>query len=504
VWKKRKLAEVEQIIQDCLGLFISASADNYWIARGQHVDAAFELVNRSNMQIEVQKIVSGDLALDSTVSILLNQNQSVHFNGKFKIRSSKSYSDPYWIKEPHSVGLFTVADPHMIGQPENIPAIMFTFDLKIAGTAMRITRPLQYKWTDRVKGEQVRPMEVVPPVFVNLDNHVLIFSDLEPKDVSVTIKSSSESELSGNLTLKLPVGWRSEPTSIGFKLSTRGEEDTKHFKVFPAQQEVTATLLASAEIDGKKFSQSVQLINYDHIPIQTVLPRAEAKLVRVNIKKEGQVIGYVSGAGDEVPAALRTMGYEVWEMKNEEVTQENLKRVDAVVLGIRALNANERIPFLMTELLKYVKEGGTMVVQYNTNGGLDKTDFSPYPISVSRARVTDEEATVRYLEPDHMVLTTPNKITDKDFEGWVQERGLYFPGKWDAHYDAILSMNDKGDEPQDGSLLVAKYGQGYYIYTGLSFFRELPEGVSGAYKLFANLVSAGKSSKPQTARADKE
>jgi LmbE family N-acetylglucosaminyl deacetylase len=504
VWKKRKLAEVEQIIQDCLGLFISASADNYWIAPGQHVDAAFELVNRSNMQIEVQKIVSGDLALDSTVSILLNQNQSVHFNGKFKIRSSKSYSDPYWIKEPHSVGLFTVADPHMIGQPENIPAIMFTFDLKIAGTAMRITRPLQYKWTDRVKGEQVRPMEVVPPVFVNLDNHVLIFSDLEPKDVSVTIKSSSESELSGNLTLKLPVGWRSEPTSIGFKLSTRGEEDTKHFKVFPAQQEVTATLLASAEIDGKKFSQSVQLINYDHIPIQTVLPRAEAKLVRVNIKKEGQVIGYVSGAGDEVPAALRTMGYEVWEMKNEEVTQENLKRVDAVVLGIRALNANERIPFLMTELLKYVKEGGTMVVQYNTNGGLDKTDFSPYPISVSRARVTDEEATVRYLEPDHMVLTTPNKITDKDFEGWVQERGLYFPGTWDAHYDAILSMNDKGDEPQDGSLLVAKYGQGYYIYTGLSFFRELPEGVSGAYKLFANLVSAGKSSKPQTARVDKE
>jgi hypothetical protein len=198
------------------------------------------------------------------------------------------------------------------------------------------------------------------------------------------------------------------------------------------------------------------------------------------------------------------MGYEVWEMKNEEVTQENLKRVDAVVLGIRALNANERIPFLMTELLKYVKEGGTMVVQYNTNGGLDKTDYSPYPIGVSRARVTDEDATVRYLEPDHMVLTTPNKITDKDFEGWVQERGLYFPGTWDAHYDAILSMNDKGDEPQDGSLLVAKYGQGYYIYTGLSFFRELPEGVSGAYKLFANLVSAGKSSKPQTARVDKE
>jgi hypothetical protein len=207
------------------------------------------------------------------------------------------------------------------------------------------------------------------------------------------------------------------------------------------------------------------------------------------------------GAGDEVPAALRTMGYEVWEMKNEEVTAENLKKCDAVVLGVRAINVNTRIPFMMNDLLDYVKQGGTMVVQYNTTGDLETEKFSPYPLTLSRDRVTEEDSEVRLINPAHPLLNTPNKITQKDFEGWVQERGLYYPNKWDPSFEALLSMNDKGEKPRDGSLLVSKYGEGYYVYTGLSFFRELPEGVPGAFKLFANLVSAGKATrKPESAK----
>ena len=265
---------------------------------------------------------------------------------------------------------------------------------------------------------------------------------------------------------------------------------------------MTTSLQAIAEIDGKQYDQSMLMINYDHIPVQTLLPRAEAKVVRLNLKKEGGLIGYIKGAGDDLPAALRNMGYEVWEMKNVEVTPENLKRLDAVVLGVRALNTNDRIRFFMGDLMDYVKNGGTMITQYNTNFDLelDLDKIAPYPLTLSRDRVTEENSEVRILKADHPALTYPNKITVKDFEGWVQERGLYFPDKWDPNFDALLSLNDTGEQPRNGSLLVAKYGSGHYVYTGLSFFRELPEGVAGAYRLFANLASLGKNKKPETAK----
>lgn len=223
----------------------------------------------------------------------------------------------------------------------------------------------------------------------------------------------------------------------------------------------------------------------------------------MNLKKEGAVVGYIRGAGDDIPGSLRNLGYEVWEMKNEEITPANLKKVDAVVLGVRALNTNERIRYIMPDLLNYVREGGTMIVQYNTSNDLeiDKDKFSPYPLTLSRDRVTEENSEVRILKPEHPVLNFPNKITAKDFEGWVQERGLYYPSAWGEQFDAVLSMNDKGEPARNGSLLVAKYGEGHYVYTGLSFFRELPEGVPGAYKLFTNIVSLGKPKKPEAVKA---
>jgi hypothetical protein len=258
-----------------------------------------------------------------------------------------------------------------------------------------------------------------------------------------------------------------------------------------------------AELGDKSFDYGIQTINYDHIPPQLLLPKATSRIARIDLKKEGAVVGYIHGAGDDIPSALRNMGYDVWEMKSEEITSENLKRLDAVVMGIRALNTNDRIKFVMNDLLEYVKNGGTLVVQYNNNFGLETDQFSPYPLTLSRDRVTEEDSEVRFLSANHAVLNTPNKITSSDFHGWVQERGLYFPGKWDEHFTAILSMNDRSEKPMDGSLLVAPYGNGYYVYTGLSFFRELPEGVPGAYKLFANIVSLGKS-KPQESTSAKK
>jgi len=325
-----------------------------------------------------------------------------------------------------------------------------------------------------------------------------MFSDDQPRDVNVRVKSSSEKEMKGTLKLQLPPDWHSEPMSAFFELNARGEERMLNFKVYPGKSEMTSTIRSVAEVDEKTYDRAIETINYDHIPIQTFLPKAEAKVARINLKKEGHLIGYIPGAGDDIPTALRTMGYEVWEMKPEEINRENLKRVDAVVLGIRALNVHDRIRYFMPVLMEYVRLGGALVVQYNTNGRLETDNFAPFPITLSRERVTDENAEVRILRPDHPLLTTPNKLSEKDFEGWVQERGLYFPDKWDSNYEVLLSMNDPGEAPKDGGLLITKYGEGHYIYTGLSFFRQLPEGVPGAYKLFANLVSMGKSKKPKS------
>jgi hypothetical protein len=231
-------------------------------------------------------------------------------------------------------------------------------------------------------------------------------------------------------------------------------------------------------------------INYNHIPKQSVLSSSQAKIVRLNIKKVGNKIGYIKGAGDAVPESLRQIGYEVTLLNPTEINAVNLQRYDAIVLGIRAYNVVAELKFKQKYLLAYVEKGGNLVVQYNTNRGVDVA--APFSLQLSRDRVTDEFAEVRILEESHPVLNYPNKITPNDFENWVQERGLYFPDSWSKEYTPILSMNDTGESAKNGSLLIAKYGKGNYIYTGLSFFRELPAGVSGAYKLFANILAVGK------------
>jgi len=500
VWRSRKLKETEQLIRDCAGLFMEATANHFWASPGQKVTMKLEVINRSGASVILDKIQNESLALDSSFSLPLKNNSLITFKSTKNIFNDKPYSSPYWLKEKHSQGLFTVNDKSLIGKPENDPAILININFSVQGESMSFQVPLIYKWTDPVKGELSRPFEVVPPLFINFSQPVYVFADASSKKINVLVKSASSASRKGSLKLDLPAGWRTEPSFFDFEMKQQGEEQTFTFMVFPGQQELDGNMNAIVESEGKKFSNSLLTIQYDHIPVQTLLPLSQAKVVRMNLKKEGSVIGYIRGAGDDIPGSLRNLGYEVWEMKNEEVTAANLKKVDAVVLGVRALNTNERIRFFMPDLLNYVKEGGTMIVQYNTNNDLeiDTDKFSPFPITLSRERVTEENSEVRLIKPEHPVLNFPNKISTKDFEGWVQERGLYYPSAWGEQFEAILSMNDKGEPARQGSLLVAKYGEGHYVYTGLSFFRELPEGVSGAYKLFTNMVSLGKPGKPVT------
>lgn len=504
VWKTKKLQEVNQLIQDCAGLYVEVLADQYWVSPGQPVLATFEVINRSSASLSLTSIASKNLEYDTTLSATLKNNVPLAFKSKRKLTEQVDFSGPYWLNKPHSLGLFTIPNSSFVGKPENDPSVTLQFTFLVNGEKLTIPVPLIYKWTDPVKGELSRPFEIVPPVFTNLSKSVYLFKDEQPQSVAVLLKSTVDG-INGTVKLTLPEGWKSEPAAIPFELKKRNEEKQVTFVVTPGKEEIKSTVRAVAEVGGKQYDVSVQTIQYDHIPVQTLQPKAEEEIVRINLKKEGAVIGYIKGAGDDVPTALRNMGYEVWEMKNEEVTEANLQKVDAVVLGVRAINTNDRIRYFMPTLLNYVKAGGTLVTQYNTNFDyeIDKDQFAPFPLTLSRDRVTEENSEVRILKPEHPALNFPNKITATDFEGWVQERGLYFPSTWDTNYEALLSMNDAGEPAKNGSLLVAKYGEGYYVYTGLSFFRELPEGVSGAYKLFANLVSLGKPKKLEKTKVKK-
>jgi LmbE family N-acetylglucosaminyl deacetylase len=504
IWKERKTKEVDNIIQDCLGLYVDATADYYFASPGSQVNASLEIINRSPIDIEFTGVSSKQLSMDSSFRTKLPYNKVISVKTQKNVSGDVGYSGPYWLKKSHSEGLFTVEDERLIGSPQAPAPISFDFAFNILGETITISDAVDFKTTDPVKGELSRPVEVTPPVFVSLSKPVFVFANSSTKEVEVSIKSTVNSVVKGNLHLTAPAGWKVDPISSPFELMKRGDEYKALFKVSPQAIEQEGFLEAVAVVNGENYNRSITEINYDHIPVQTLMPTAISKVIRINLQKEGTVVAYIKGAGDDVPDALRNMGYEVWEMKDDEITSANLKRVDAVVLGIRLFNTSKRVKFYMPLLLDYVKNGGTLISQYNTysrfnggNFGLEIEQFAPYELTLSGDRVTEENSEVRILKPDHPLLNYPNAITPKDFQGWVQERGLYYPGKWDPKFEALLSMNDTNEKPKDGGLLVANYGSGQYIYTGLSFFRELPEGVSGAYKLFANLVSAGKAKKPQ-------
>jgi hypothetical protein len=320
---------------------------------------------------------------------------------------------------------------------------------------------------------------------------VIIFSTNESKQIPVEIRAGKDN-VSGNISLQHPQGWIITPESQSFNLGKKGQKETVIFTLQPPMNQSEGMIKPLLQVGDKSYDKELIEIDYEHFPFQNVLLPSEAKVVHISLQKKGENIGYIKGAGDAIPESLKQIGYKVTTIIPSEITSENTMQYDAIVIGIRAYNTVPELAFKQIELNNYVKNGGTLILQYNTSHRLVTKELAPFSIELSRDRVTDEFSEVKVLEPDHPILNKPNKITETDFEGWVQERGLYFPNKWDKEFIPILGMHDKNYPQTKGSLLVAQYGKGYYIYTGLSFFRELPAGVSGAYRLFANLLSIGK------------
>jgi hypothetical protein len=392
--------------------------------------------------------------------------------------------------------MYHVDNQELIGLPETPRAVFVDFNLNIEGTPITITKPVVYRYSKPDKGELYRPFEIIPEVSASLTDKVYIFDNDQQKEIEVIIKAGRDA-IEGYVQIAYPNDWSVYPEKQKVEIINKGDIQKVVFTVIPPKGQSEGLITPMVNINDEYYTDELIEIDYAHIPFQTVLMPSVSKVVRLDIKKRGNNIGYIEGAGDVVPESLRQIGYNVTIVKPEQISANNLVNFDAIVVGIRAYNILDELKFKQKFLLDYVKNGGNLIVQYNTSRRLKTDNVAPYNLKLSRDRVTDENALVRILEPNHPVLNFPNKITIKDFDGWVQERGLYFPNVWSKEFTPLLSMNDKGESSKEGSLLVAQYGKGNYIYTGLSFFREFPAGVSGAYKLFVNLLSAGKETKPK-------
>lgn len=492
-WRIQKTKEIKAIIAACAGLYLEATATSPNTTPGAEFQVNFEAVNRSNAKINLRDIVVLPNQEKIQINKSLDPNEKLTQTGTAKTRFLQPYTAPYWLLETGSLGMYKVNDQNLIGKPETPRAVKAGFNLLIEGIEISFEKNVVYKFTDPEKGDIYQPFEVLPEAAVSIADKVTIFANADEKIIPVKIKALKP-DVEGTISIKIPEGWKISPKSASFKIERKSEEATIAFSITPPTTESEGWLAPQLEINGETLNYELTEINYDHIPTQSVLMPSKARVVRMDIQTAGNNIGYIAGAGDAIPESLRQIGYNVTTIDPAYIEAGSLTEFDAVVVGIRAYNVVEALKFKQKHLLAYVKDGGNLIVQYNTSGrrGLDIDNLAPYPLEVSRDRVTDENAEVTFLDPKNSVLNFPNKIEKNDFEGWVQERGLYFPDKWDKAFTPVLSMNDKGEDPKKGSLLVAPYGKGNYIYTGLSFFRELPAGIPGAFKLFANMLSVGK------------
>jgi LmbE family N-acetylglucosaminyl deacetylase len=487
-WKQQKLKETESLLLACSGLWLEASTADYIGISGQDISITTQIVNRHKNDVKLNSI--SYLNSDTTTALALKANQLYTFNRKEKLSTSFLFSNPYWLNQKHDIGLYSVTNRDLIGKPENESITKIIFNLSILDLNIKVERPLVYKFTDPVKGEIYRPFEILPPATVNIPEKVFVFTEASAKTISMTVKANA-GNINGKLELKGSAGWNISVKNPEFKLANKGDEAIIEATIIADKSAKDGQLKASVLIDNVSYNKSIKRIEYDHIPYQFILSDAEAGLVNIDLKKTGSNIGYIPGAGDDVPSSLKQIGYNVTILTDELLTNENLSKYNAIVSGIRAYNTNDRLQVHYTKLMEYVKNGGNLIVQYNTNNriGPVKANIGPYPFTISRDRVTNEKAAVQFNNEKHSVLNFPNQITQKDFDGWIQERGIYFATEIDNNYETIFSMHDPNEKSSDGSLIIGKYGKGNFVYTGLVFFRELPAGIPGAYRLFVNLLS---------------
>ena len=490
-WRNKKLDEVQQLIEECSALYVEATSSQQRVVQGDTLRISFFLNERKAVNVTFKNIKLENF--DSAFSIPLPANQNVTIAKTLSVAPDKKISQPYWLEYPLVGGTFEVRDQTMIGKAENDPSFEAIFLVNIAGEDFTIKRAVQYRVIDPVKGDVYQPIPVLPKVELNYTKDNFISLNNSPVKVEAKIKSNETND-AGSLQLyqQYSKNWKWNEGHSSLNSIPETSKEKYWTGTFSSQSKETNTTeeIKLRTSDGK-YDGYTKTIAYDHIPTITYFPKAKANLVKLDVKIIGKKIGYIIGAGDKVPQALEAMGYEVKTLSEADITDDNLKQFDAIITGIRAYNIYEYLSNKNDVLMRYVQNGGNLIVQYlkSNQVGSKRVKVGPYPFTIDAgSRVTEEDAKVNFLLPDHPVLNYPNKITEKDFEGWVQERSTYQVSQMDEHYQTPLGMNDKDEKQSNGSLAIAKYGKGNFVYASLVFFRQLPAGVPGAYRLMANLI----------------
>lgn len=483
-----KRAELQEAIRCAAGIWAEAIADRQTVAPGDPLTVTATVIARAT---NAAVLTGLDLApalgrRANTVALALNVPAREVLTVTFP--PDTPCSQPYWMGPGATAGLHPGGPPALAGLPEDPPALAVTFHLAAFGVAFDLTAPVRHRFADQVLGERYQPLVVVPPVMVNFPEPVQVLGSDGARRISL-VAVAGRGQVAGTLKLRLTPGWRVEPAELAYSLARAGDEARLSATLTPPREAGTGTLTVLAGNGGP--ARGLVRIDHPHVPLQTLFPPAQARVVRLDLRQGGRRIGYVAGAGDEIPASLRPLGYRVDALTDADLAAADLSGYHAIIVGIRAFNTRPAMAQLGARLLDYVAQGGTEIVLYNVDQGLVTRDIGPFPFRISRTRVTDETAAMTFLAPDHPVLNRPNRITQADFQGWAQERGTYFAEDWDPRYVPIFAVNDPGEPPASGSLIIAPHGKGHFVYTGLGFFRQLPEGVPGAYRLFANLLALG-------------
>ncbi len=483
----RKLNQLDEVILKTAGFHGSAQAESWFIALNDPNTVAIDL----NWMCRTVDFNLKSYQIQEGRTVFLEEETPANTQGVAKLDVLvedffKSVSHPYWLKQSPN-GRYYVENESMIGVPEGPFAGKITLVLEIMGQSISVDLPITYSWVDRADGELIRNALVVPDFTAKFSEPTYIFNPEGSQEVLVQVHGFTEGK--AILRLNLPEGWTSEPQELEIEFKEVNTSQTHGFTVYPGVLTGKESLEAEVVFQGETYHRAFVEIAYPHIPTQVYFPENRVQALNLDLKTKGEKIGYIVGAGDRVPKALEQMGYEVVLITEESMAQTNLSDFDALVSGIRAYNTQSWLKDYKTQILNYVSEGGLYLVQYNTSRGIQGEWFSPYKIELGRGRVTDETAPVGFTNESHPVLLKPNPLSASDFDGWVQERGLYFASEWGPEYKSVFIMNDPGESPEEGSLLIADYGEGAIVYSGISFFRELPAGVPGAFKLMANILS---------------
>ena len=507
-----------------LGIAFEVLAASDRVVPGDTLGVYLELLNRSARSVRVTRLgldvpagwtaASGpvqtnpasraepaeptELAEPANMAADIGYNESVAGVWRVSLPSDARLTRPYWHRGSLNDRRVEVEETAWIGLPWRPQPVIGRAGIAVDGVDIEIRRPVQYRYADRAFGEIRRELQVVPALSVTLDPQVVVAKSgrERPLQFSVTVLSNVNGTIEGGLSLEAPEGWEITPSDVPLSFAGKGQSATHRFTVIPAPGAPAGAhaIRAVARSDGNEYREGYEVIAYPHIEPRHLYRETVSTVQVVQVElPEGLAVGYIMGTGDQVPLALEQMGVQVRLLTKEDLATADLGDFDLIIAGIRAYEVRPDLVAVNRRLLDYVEAGGLYIVQYNKYA-FNRSQYGPYPFRINRPhdRVTREDAPVDVLAPDHPVFNRPNRITDADFEGWVQERGLYFLGEWDPRYTPLMASQDPGETPRAGGLVEARYGKGRYIYTGYAWFRQLPAGVPGAVRLFANLVSLAK------------